>query len=395
MWVQSRRVIALAELLGLPRAAAALASLGSMESPSPVPDISRLRQRAQVWESICAIDRIASMVCSLPLATANYPLPKRPLLDSPGKVNAQAYLYSLADIASRVLELDGMKSARKPLSELFNAVMRTDHELESLASSPGKDWWNMKPSTDFPIDPVLQYWHKYFTVRTHLQLALTYDGQNEQFAFNFITCLNAGQEVASRYLSLRPAAPTGFFANWVIDMQAFTSAVFLQLASYRITHKSAPGRFSHGFDTNLVADLIGQVVKTMESSTGRAGGDFAQQAASVIRSLDSLLQQPHVAESQRISLSLPLIGTIQISRKQNSKASSNPGQSMPLPAVAPTLPLSSENETSFSNANPAIVSQSNPYTPDAIDLMDSFSYSMEFPETYPFLADDNFSGWMQ
>ena len=184
-----------------------------------------------------------SMVCSLPLATANYPLPKRPLLDPSGKVNAQAYSYSLAGIASRMLELDGMKSAGKPLSELFNAVMRTDHELRSLASFPGKDWWNMKPSTDFPIDVVLQYWHKYFTVRTHLQLALTYDGQNEQFAFNFITCLDACQELASRYLSLRSAAPTGFFANWVIDMQVFTGAVFLQLASYRITHKSGPGRF--------------------------------------------------------------------------------------------------------------------------------------------------------
>jgi hypothetical protein len=286
-----------------------------MESTSSASQISRLKQRAQAWESICGIDRITSMVCSLPLATANYPLPKRPLLDSAGNVNTQAYLYSLAGIASRMLELDGMQSAQRPLSEMFNAVMRTDHELRSLASYPGRDWWDMKPSTDFPIDVLLQYWHKYFIVRTHLQLALTYDGQNDEFAFNFITCLNACQELANRYLSLRPAAPTGFFANWVIDMQAFTSIVFLQLASYRITHKSSPGRLSHGFDINVIADLIDQVVKTMESSTGRAGGDFAQQAASVIRSLDSLLQLPHVPESQRISLSLPLIGTIKISKR--------------------------------------------------------------------------------
>ncbi|KAF2258321.1 hypothetical protein CC78DRAFT_621928 [Lojkania enalia] len=395
MWVQSRRVIALAELLGLPRAATALASLESVESTSSASHISRLKQRAQAWESICAIDRITSMLCSLPLATANYPLPKRPLLDSPGKVNAQAYLYSLAGIASRVLELEGMKSARRPPSELFNAVMRTDHELRLLASFPGKDWWDMKPSTDFPIDIVLQYWHKYFTVRTHLQLALTYDGQNEQFAFNFITCLNACQELAIRYVSLRPTAPIGFFANWVIDMQAFTSAVFLQLASYKIAHKSNPERFSHGFDANMVADLINQVVRTMESSTGRAGCDFAQQAASVIRSLDSLLQRPHSPESQRISLSLPLIGTIQISRRLYSKENVSLGQSMPPQTVTHTLPQSSRNETSFLNAGAGIALQSTPYTSDAIDLMDSFSYSMEFPESYPFLADDNFSGRMQ
>ncbi|CAO2655476.1 Nn.00g105400.m01.CDS01 [Neocucurbitaria sp. VM-36] len=395
MWVQSRRVIALAELLGLPRAATALASLESMELTSPASHISRLKQRAQAWESLCAIDRVTSMLCSLPLATGNYPLPKRPLIDSLGKVNAQAYIYSLAGIASRVLELDGMKSARKPLSELFNAVMRTDHELGSLASFPGKDWWNMKPSTDFSIDIVLQYWHKYFIVRTHLQLALTYDGQNEQFAFNFITCLNACQEVAGRYLSLRPAIPTGFFANWVIDMQAFTSAVFLQLASYRITHISGAGRFSHGFDVKIVADLIDQVVKTMESSTGRTGGDFAQQAASVIRSLDSLFQRPHVPESQRISLSLPLIGTIQISRRSYSKANFSTGQSVSPLTMTHTQPQISGNETSFLNSSAAFASQPNAYTSDTMDLMDSFTYSMEFPESYPFLADDNFSGWMQ
>lgn len=393
MWVVSRRVIALAELLGLPRAATTLASLESMEPTSSASRISRLKQRAQAWESICAIDRITSMVCSLPLATANYPLPQRPLLDSSGKVNVQAYLYSLAGIASRMLELDGMKSARKPLSELFNAVMKTDYELQSLASSPGNDWWNMKPSTDFPIDIVLQYWHKYFIVRTHLQLALTYDGQNEQFAFNFITCLNACQDLARRYLFLRPAAPTGFFAIWVIDMQAFTSAVFLQLASYRMTDKHGPGRLSHGFDVNIVADLIEQVVKTMELSTGKAGGDFAQQAASVIRSLDSLLRRPQVPESQTISLSLPLIGTIQISRRPDSRENFSPGQSMPPPTVTQTRPQSPGNETSFLDGSAAIASNSS--TSDAMDLMDSLSYSMEFPESYPFLADDNFSGWMQ
>jgi hypothetical protein len=335
------------------------------------------------------------MVCSLPLATANHPLPKRPLLDPSGKVNTQAYLYSLADIASRVLELDGMKAARKPLSELFNAVMQTDHELRSLASFPGKNWWNITPSTDFPIDIVLQYWHMYFAVRTHLQLALTYDEQNEQFAFNFITCLDACQELSRRYLTLRPAAPTGFFANWIIDMQAFTSAVFLQLASYRITHKSGPGRFSHGFDVDIVADLVGQVAKTMDLCTGRVGDNFAQQAAGVIRSLGSLLERPRVPESQRISLSLPLIGTIHISRKPYSKADLSRGQSMPPLMVIHTQPQSSRDEASFLDASAAIASQSNPYTPDAMESMDSFSYLMEFPETYPFLADNNLSGWMQ
>ncbi|PVH96130.1 hypothetical protein DM02DRAFT_535904, partial [Periconia macrospinosa] len=387
MWLQLRRVIALAELLGLPRAAAGLASLEATESTNSSPQISHLKQRAQAWESICALDRITSMLSSLPLATANYPLPERPLLDSTGKVNAQAYLYSLAGIASQVHDLEGIKSSQRSQSDLFNAVMRTDHELRSLASSPRKEWWDMRSPTDFDVDLVIQYWHKYFTVRTHLQLALAYDGENEQFAFNYITCLNASQELATRYLSLRPTTPTGFFANWVIDMQVFTGVVFLQLASYRVTQRPGLEANPHGFDVSGAFDLIDQVVKTLESSTGRAGGDFAQQAATVIRSLHTLLQRSQLPEPQRISLSLPLIGTIQISRRSPS----------PLQTATATQvqPQSSGNETFFLNTSAEMMVQSTPQMSEGMDLMDSFSYSMEFPESYPFPADDSFSAWMQ
>ncbi|KAF2158582.1 hypothetical protein M409DRAFT_30909 [Zasmidium cellare ATCC 36951] len=382
MWLLTRRVIALSELLGLPRATATLASMpNSVDSPSSDPDVARLKRRAQAWVSVCAIDRFASMLWSLPLATARYPLPKEPLLDcSTGQVNAQSYLYSLADIASRVSELDGMISARKPPSELFNAVMQTDHELRSLASFPGNEWW--KPSNEFSIDVVLQYWHQYYSIRIHLQLALTYDGQSEQFAFNFITCLNACQELASRYLLLRPAAPAGFFANWVIDMQAFTSAVFLQLASYRITHKSGPGGFPHGFDVGVITSLVGQVVNAMGSSPGTSGNGFAQQAASAIQSLGSLLQRPNMQDPQRISLRLPLIGNIQISKRSYAKPDYASGQNVAPQNVLYTRPQSAENEMAFLDTNSDITSQQAPYTSDAMDMMDSFSYSIEIPETY-------------
>ena len=133
----------------------------------------------------------------------------------------------------------------------------------------------------------------------------------------------------------------------------------------------------------------------MESSSGRTGGGFAQQAASVIRSLDSLLQRPHVPESQRISLSLPLIGTIKIARRPNSKVNFNPAQTAPQLTVTQPPPQTSGNETCFLNTSAPVAPQSNPYTSDAMDMMDTFSYSMEFPESYPFLADDNFSGWIQ
>jgi hypothetical protein len=335
------------------------------------------------------------MICSLPLATGNYPLPQRPLLDTSGKVNAQAYLYRLADIASRVLELEGIKAAQKPLSELFNAVMQTDCELRSLASFPGKDWWNIGVSFPLHIEVVLQYWHKYFTVRTHLQLALMHDGQDQQFAFNFVTCIEACQDLSRRYLSLRPVAPPGFFANWVIDMQAFTGAVFLQLASYRIEHSFGPGLPFHGFDVHIVADLVDQVAKTMDSCTDVAGQNFAQQAASVIRSLDSLLRRPSMTETQRISLSLPLIGTMQISRRLDPKAFPGQGQDGTPSLVAHNRPQNFGDEAALLNTGTTSASQSGPDALDIMESTDSFALPIEFPECFPFIPDDTFSLWMQ
>ena len=140
---------------------------------------------------------------------------------------------------------------------------------------------------------MLQYWQKYFTVRTHFQLALIHYGQDQQFACNFVACLEACQDLSRRYVSLRPVAPPGFFANWVIGMQGFTGAVFLQLASYRIKHGFGSELSLHGFDADMVADLV-------DSCTDVAGQNFAQQAANLVRSLDSLLRRPSVTETQRI-----------------------------------------------------------------------------------------------
>lgn len=398
MWLLSRRIIALAELLGLPRAATTLAVLESADSTASTASSSilpRLEQRARVWESICAIDRITSMICSLPLATGNYPLPQRPLLDASGKIDAQAYLYRLADIASRVLELEGIKAAQKPLSELFSAVIQTDCELRSLASIPGKDWWNSQVTFPLHIEYLLQYWHKYFTVRTHLQLALIHDGQDQQFAFNFVACLEACQDLSRRYVSLRPVAPPGFFANWVIDMQAFTGAVFLQLASYRIKHGFGSELPLHGFNADVVADLVDQVAKAMDSCTDVAGQNFAQQAANVVRSLDSLLRRPSMTETQRISLSLPLIGTIQISRRPDPKAYPGQGQDRPSSLVTHNRPQNFGDEATLFNNGTASASQSDPVAPDIMESTDLFALSMEFPECFPFIPDDTFSLWMQ
>ena len=386
MWLLLRRVIALAELIGLPRAPAAIASHqefleGTSRGAQPAASTSLVgswERKAEVWESICAVDRVTSMMWSLPLATVNYPLPKRPIVDSQGEVNPQSYLYNLADIASRVLELDNIYSSGRPVMELFNAVIGTDQELRSLASLAPKSWhihWS-----ELSIDALLQYWHQYITVRTHLQLALKFD-ECRQFAFNFISCLDACQELARRYVLMRPILPAGFFANQVIDLQAFTATVFLLLASYRTTRGF--GIISQADDFNATTGLVDQVVRMMGFATGPAGGNFAQQAADAVRSLSSLLQQPQTSESQKITLSLPLVGRIHVSRKSDA-AKIVPRKPYPTPSEQLQGPW--QTITSSDGSTPA--AQAMPMRSSDLNSMDTLSYSIEISEDYPFLTDE-------
>lgn len=361
IWLLTRRVIALAELAGLPRAAMALAAHQELNLATPAVQgaspslVDSWKQKADVWDSICAIDRIASVMWSLPLGTSNYALPERPVVDYHGQVNAQSYLFHLTRIASRIPELDNLCSSGRPIMELFNAVIGTDQELRSLNTLPPKAWRNTHRES-LTIDAILQYWHQYFTIRTHLQLALRYE-EGQDFAFNFCACLEACQELARRYLAQRLLPPEGFFANRVIDLQVFTATVFLLLASYRTMRASST--FLQAIDIGVTTHLVDQVVNTMEIAAARAGGNFAGQAASACRSLRFLLQQPQTSSTQNITLNLALVGKIHVSRK-------------PLPLTSQVL-----NER-----------------PTDLDFINSLSYSMEIPETCPLLADEIGVEWL-
>ena len=341
------------------------------------------KRKAELWESICAIDRTTSMMWSLPLATKSYPLPKHSVVDFQGQVSSKAYQYRLVDIASRVLELDDIYSSGKPLMELLDAVLSTDRELRSLASLTPQNWWRI----DWPVlsmDALLQFWHHYITIRTHLQLALKHD-ENQQFSFNFITCFDACQELARRYVALRPVLPAGFFANWVIDLQHFTAIVFLLLASYRTSPGS--GILPQPTDVNISAGIVDQALQTMHLAADRVGGDCARQAADATRSLRALLHQSQPPESQKISLSLPLVGRIHVSRKSHATkigSQPHPVPNQPLQAPAPW-------QTATSNDGLAIATaQTLPYGSSDLNSMGSLDCFMEIPDSYSFLTDEIF-----
>lgn len=419
MYIVLRRIIAFAEFNGLPRASKAMESRRTGAVSGTVD--REVWHRAEVWESICAIDRIMSMMWAMPLGTPNSPLPKRKILDDNGQVVPQSYLYYLADIASRIMELDGMYTAGRSGQELFNTVLGVDQELRLLASQVPPSWWRQEWST-LNGAAILQYWHYYLTVRAHLQLALRED-QSQQFAFNFVTGLEASRELAKRYVALRCLFPSGFFAIRVIDLQAFTAAVFLLLASHRsttetagtttVTSTSQQHQQQHpNLDVMTSRDLAQAVVDSMERAANMSAGataDFGRQAATAIRSLATLLQHPQTpghAPQQKATLHLPLVGNIHVARKPRGNGSQT--QSMPpFPPQYPGQQQQHDQQQHQYEQNPQLLNEELRRPPATTAMPDfapkqqlhqsvpdysfdtTLSYSMEIPDDfYTFLNDD-------
>ncbi|KAI7016462.1 hypothetical protein KC355_g3988 [Hortaea werneckii] len=394
MYIVIRRIVAFAELSGLPGASKAMES---RRSGAVAGTIDRdLWHKAELWESICAVDRIMSMMWSMPLGTLHSPLPERELLDSHGRVITQSYVSRQAQIASRILDLDSMSSSGKPGYEMFNTVMSIDQELRYLANQVPSTWWKINwPSLE--SSAILQYWHQYLIVRTHVRLALTQD-PNQQFAFNFATCMEASQALARRYGALRPLLPIGFFASRVIDLQAFTGAVFLLLASQRnvLAGNNRLGSSDNFSEAEANRTLAHGIVDTMERSAADATGtaaDFGRHAAGAIRSLSNLLlQPPSDGGYQKVTLHLPLIGNIHVTRKPAANTASQSGGEGVSSGYMQQYPQSA-GQTDLSN------SVVNDPTTDAAQgflmgdpHLDMLSYSMEIPDTfYPTLSDDIFN----
>ncbi|THX25633.1 hypothetical protein D6D12_06797 [Aureobasidium pullulans] len=335
-------------------------------------------QKAEVWESICAIDRITAMMCSLPIATVNFPLPVRPIIDMNGEVILQSFIHRLFNIASRVLELDDIHTQKKSIPELINIVMATDQELQTLAQAPAKSWWQ-EHGSQMSKEALFQYWHSYFTIRTHLRLALAYE-HDQRFLYNFMTCFSACQEHAKRYISLRPLLPAGFFASSIVDLQAFTAIVFLLLATDESKTASSSVASRQNMNAQQTRGLVDQAVETMELAAKRTGNGSARHGVDAIRSLSSLLRQPSSTEGQQVSLLLPLIGRIHVSRKAGGSGRQN--------QVDPYM----SNQGEEAPRDPpdgygADSAGSNYMDPD---LINPLSYSMEIPEDYLFFTDQSF-----
>lgn len=164
LWLTLRRTVALAEIAGLPRAWYSAHYLRTRTSGAPDSLTPGSADGVYLWESICATDRMASMMFNLPAATTTYKFPRKQIVDADGSVRAQCYMFEEAGIAMRISELDDGYMHRGPEDDAYQKVLECDRELRSLKSLTPSSWW--QEEAEFLSGAMLvQFWHYYLSVR--------------------------------------------------------------------------------------------------------------------------------------------------------------------------------------------------------------------------------------
>ncbi|KAM3423161.1 hypothetical protein BST61_g612 [Cercospora zeina] len=353
LWLTLRRIVALAELSGLPRAWYNSQKENARRDADSNTPLLGTPSKEALWETICATDRLASMMFNLPAATSTHRFPPRPLIDANGMVRVQRFMFQLAGTSMHVTELDEEYMRGHSVQDLYEKVLAADKELRGLKSLTPVTWWQ-ESAAYLSASLLVQYWHCYFTARLHLHTAMAQD-EHDQYAYSRMQCLEACHALARR----------------IVDMQVFTAAVYLLLSSF-------DGNPLQRHDDKSRLQSVEQIVITMELVSGQTGSDFARDAANALKGLISHLSKPPDMPVPGMTLRVPLLGSIHVGRRSGGSSLSSPEQH----AQPPTVPISGLNEASRSSRNITDpIYTTAPYQPwMQLDVGDAFQD--------PFFADD-------
>lgn len=308
-WLGLRRIIAIAEMIGVPRAATAYTQRG-VAAPETKENASRLRLAAELWANIRSVDRMAGMLFGLPLATNTLKFPAADVLGSDSEVISSAYFQRLADISASLQEVDEFRFGLGSEAEVFGKVLAIDAALRSLGGIPPKTWWDSSASsTDSSAGRICQNFHWYLMARTHLRFALR-NLETGLYAYSDTICRDACGHLCRGYVALRTVLPTAFFVCQILDVQVLTAVIFL----IHTQHSTSPlANAGHLNDTSL--QQVKQVLAVMREVAGRPEGGFTRRWPDTVQSLCDYMDGSGSNSADSLTLKIPLLGTVRLQRR--------------------------------------------------------------------------------
>lgn len=287
--VTLKRIVTLAELMGLPQAGYARATT---ENPSR--DDPYHEAKLRTWEAICATDRNFGMMLKLPASTTSSIFPLHKLLWRESGNISQSYNYYLARICGMIIAIDKSFTNDDPEAESYKMVSIVDRALKTLASHVPAAW--LTTDSGRTEDLIVRFWHHYITSRAHLRPAMI---QKDEYESSRTAVRTSSVDALRMFCGFRTSLPRGFFYCRVLDIQAFTSAILLLL-------------FRNGSDRNTIHqqdEMINRVVGTFKVVSAEGASSFARKAVQQISALQDFI---HGGPASTMTVHIPLLGNIRI-----------------------------------------------------------------------------------
>ncbi|KAJ5535905.1 hypothetical protein N7513_009091 [Penicillium frequentans] len=308
-WVRLRHLGAIAELMGLPNASQAAHRNGS---PATNDDNAQFG-KAQLWEMICAAERLLGMILNLPPDMRWHRHIKNEALTVNGVVQPRLYFAKIVSLAGKVQSLDELNTTRGSTAELSRATFELIEELRSLASQTPESWWTKKVEVDrVEPDDIVQAIHYYLLLRAYMPLTLRQDSSEEPFNTQ-VACFKACESAIQRYTVLLEAMPPGFFLYTMMELHSFTVTVVLILLSHTPRTNQ---QFSLYVDKARTEKEVEKVIDIMRRRiTNTPTSRIAESAVDTLTSLTSLLkEEEHATQGRKLMLDVPLLGKVHIQR---------------------------------------------------------------------------------
>ncbi|KAB8262459.1 hypothetical protein BDV32DRAFT_120162 [Aspergillus pseudonomiae] len=305
-WIKLRHIIAIAELMGLPRVFQAV----RFNQPTGANDTSF--HKVQLWQAICNIERLNGMILNLPPGTARYHLTTASPLNVDGSIHITTYLTRLFNIYIKVYDLDELSYTHESSMKTQMAALEMAQALGELAGQAPDTWWAGDERDHVTPDDVVQFLHYCVLMRVYLPFVLK-QNLGDELMYARLPCMNACESVARRYLALRRKLPAGLFMARVLDLQALTAASVLLLLSH---HIRSTDRHSLRVDTRNLHAVVSEVITLIgERARDPTNSELAVEAYNTLRALDQLLRQDnHTGEAERLTVTVPLLGKIHVRR---------------------------------------------------------------------------------
>ncbi|KAL3433562.1 hypothetical protein BDV09DRAFT_196655 [Aspergillus tetrazonus] len=323
-WLKLRHLIALAELMGLPKAV----QLARIKKPNGPADEAERNEKMQLWNLICTVDRLSGLLINLPPYTRRYQLRNADELIVDGVVQASVYMNRLMDVSPKIHDLEDLSATEGPTTKLYTSALEIIREARDLASQTPSSWWTIDTTDDLRPDHIVQFMHYCLVMKAHLPVALRQD-RTEEYLYSRLACIDACESVAQRYHFIRQKLPSGFFTLRMLDLQAFGAMAALLLLSHT---SPFPDHRTFQIDKPRIERVVTQIIELMEEkSKDGVGADFAERGAKTLRALRSLLQQDANSPTpmQELTVNVPLLGNIHIRRNVPAVQNTVPERQQP------------------------------------------------------------------